>query len=130
MARLVDAWALGNYLQAIDFKDAIVDAIIQKVNRSGPLVPQTMHQIVYPKSLSGTLIRRLTVDIAAYRWDTRYLKLQKIDTDWSDFFLDLSVVLSDMRLAGSTSKPQFETNPCAYHEHRIRNTPCYKTKVK
>lgn len=116
--RLVNAWALGNYLQAGDFKDALVDAIIQKVQKTGQHVPQKMHERLYPKSTSGALIRRLIVDIAATRWTAEDVEGQQNGAAWSEFFHDLSTEMMQLNLCNwgfSASRTAgFDTDPCSY----------------
>ena len=90
-----------------------------------------MHRIAYPNSTDGDLIRRLLVDIAAWQWEPKYLKGQDNDPAWSNFYLDLAVVLSTIRAADDKSlRPAFETDSCVYHEHRPNDMPCYKTKLR
>ena len=43
-------------------------------------------------------------------------------------FMNLAVALNDTKNTGSSGKPPFEEDDCAYHEHRLNETPCYKTK--
>ncbi|KAK3687004.1 hypothetical protein LTR37_019256 [Vermiconidia calcicola] len=124
--RLANVWALGAYLQATDFKDAITDAIIEKALTDS--VYQTMHAIINAKSVEGAPIRRLIVDIAATRWDTETLKAQQNDPVWSDFFRDLSIALMAGRPSSVLERARWEYDHCAYHEHRDLNTPCYRTK--
>ena len=126
-ARLVDSWLLGHYLQAADFKDAVIDAIIQKVLQSGDWVRQRMYQAVYARTDDRSPLRRLVVDIAVWRWNTKFLKAQRNHADWSDFFFDLAIAQSKK---SNHKQPLYEIDSCEYHEHRNNNTPCYKTKMR
>lgn len=137
--RLAKAYALGSYLQAPDFKDAITDAIIAKVAKAGTTAPQMMHQIIYPNSSPGSAIRRLLVDVAIYRWPTEFLETQQkqMEAGWLDFFCELAVAMHQARSAekGKDGAPAFESDTCAYHEHtgtasfgEGKGAVCYKTK--
>ena len=141
--QLANAWTLGAYLQATDFTDAVTDAIIDKASQSGRHAPQSMHTIVYPKSLAGAPIRKLIVDIAVSCWQKSTLQAQSNDPAWSDFFLDLSVALlenrniyksqissSPYRTISESEKPPWDLNRCVYHDHMKTKTSCYKSKSK
>jgi len=49
-------------------------------------------------------------------------------TDYDLQSMDLAVALNETKKTGLTGKPPFEDDHCAYHEHRLNETPCYKTK--
>lgn len=132
--RLAQAYALGAYLQAADFKDAIIDAIIDKVCSSSILGLQNMHQIIYPNSPIGSGVRRLLVDIAVSRWPTSFLKSRPSRPEWSDFFQDIAVELHARRkpqsIFSAEDQDLYKKNSCLYHEH-INTTGvdgCYRTK--
>ena len=131
---LVQAWALGDHLYATDFKDAVIDAIIDKLNNDRVAKPPTLHRIIYCNANPDTLLRQLAVDIAAWRWDNTFLANQKIAGGWrgwdvcTDFFVDLALSLNKAKKTGQSGEPPFEGDTCTYHEHRLVETPCYKTK--
>jgi hypothetical protein len=126
---LAKAWTLGNYLQAMDFKDAIVDALVDKV--AGTVVRganQTMHSIIYPNSTPDDGIRELVVDIAASRWTEPYMKTLVADAASTEFFRDLSIAAVKRRGIRTAGEP-WERGTCKYHEHVGVNKPCYRTRV-
>lgn len=125
---LAGAWALGAYLQAPDFRDAVVDAIIAKAYYNS-LCEQTMHEIIYPNSQTDAPIRKLLADIASYRWGPSKLRALKNDASWSDFFFDLSITMMDKQHStdGTVTAP-WQRDACAYHEHSLNGAVCYKTK--
>lgn len=128
--RLANAWALGAYLQAPDFRDAVADAIIEKL-WFGFKFGQSMHESIYPSTDANAPIRKLIVDIATWRWDPSILKKQKNDGSWSDFFYDLSVaMMSSRKTIDLSGSPPWVRDPCAYHEHLNKNSACYKSKRK
>lgn len=128
--RLANAWALGAYLQATDFKDAVTDAIMDKVSQNRRSASQSMHEIIYPKSLANADIRRLIVDIAVSCWNKETLEARSNDPSWADFFRDLSIALVDQRHYGHSHLPKspWDADKCWYHEHRTSNAVCYRSK--
>ncbi|KAK5128590.1 hypothetical protein LTR08_004053 [Meristemomyces frigidus] len=134
--RLVQAYALGDHLHTMDFQDAVVDAILEKINNTRRSLPPMLHRVIYCNIKSNTLLRRLAVDIAAWRWDNAFLTAQKTAGGWrgsdacTDFFVDLALTLNETKNTGQSGQPPFEGNTCAYHEHRLAGTPCYKTKSR
>ena len=68
--RLSDCWELGIRLASPLFKDAIADAMIAKMLASG-FHPTDLAQDVYASSPGLCGMRRLIVDIAAYKWEDR-----------------------------------------------------------
>jgi len=107
---------LGAYLQAADFKDAIIDAIIDKVCTRATLGPQNLHQIIYPNSPVGSGIRRLLVDIAVCRWPNSFLKSRPNKPEWSDFFQDFAVEMHSRwkpkSLFGVNEEKPYEQDSC------------------
>lgn len=122
---LAGAWALGAYLQAADFQDAVTDAIIETAGND-VAARHTMHETIYANSVAGAPIRKLLVDIAVWRWDSTLLEEQDNGAAWADFFRDLSIALVKAR-SNSTSHAAVKPN-CDYHEHQRKGLPCYKTK--
>lgn len=128
--RLASAWVLGAYLQAPDFRDAVTDAIIEKLSSCFSKFNQSMHEIIYANTDASAPIRKLIVDIAIWRWDESILKAQKNDPAWSDFFYDLSIaMMSARKTADFGASPPWVKDPCAYHEHH-KDSACYKSKRK
>jgi hypothetical protein len=78
---------LADYLEAIDVKDAIVDAMIEKVLNNPPGCPlrHEMHQTIYPASQPESLIRQLFADIVAHTWTASFVKARANEPQWSDF---------------------------------------------
>lgn len=126
--RLASAWALGSYLQAPDFRDAVVDAIIDKATTSTNCT-QNMHEIIYPNSQANAPIRKLLADIASWRWDRFTLNGLKKEASWADFFYDLSGALIARRDSfEGFHAPLRLKHACSYHEHSPTGSTCHKTK--
>ncbi|KAI7348019.1 hypothetical protein KC320_g6856 [Hortaea werneckii] len=89
--RLSHCWALGAYLQATSFQNAVTDAIIEKVlSIQGQQPLQTIHKIIYPHSQAGSGIRKLLVEIAMHGWSTDFLEEQSMGMEWGEFFFDIA----------------------------------------
>ena len=128
--RLAYAWTIGAYLQCPEFKNAIVDAIIDKSTWAKKPLEQDMHAIVYPKSEDNAPIRKLIVDIAASYSSAYTISCLKNDPAWSDFFRDLSIVLLLGREKGWPSAPHQITAPCKYNEHGDCDDDLLQRKAK
>lgn len=132
--RLVKSWALGDHLEASDFKDAVADAIVHKLNTTVRPFPPMLHRVIYMNTVDGSLLRRMVADIVAWRWYTPMLFAAKRDgawrgsEQWRDFFIDVALVLNGMKIEGRSGKPPYEQEGCVYHEHSATCTPCYKSK--
>lgn len=121
--RLRDSWMLGDVLQSISFKDAITDAIIQKIQES-ERSPAGMQRTVYARTVQDNGLRRLLVDIAPFRWKKETFKTRcNANGALEDFYRDVCARLIE--------KQNGETDPlenagCRYHDHGTEK-PCYKT---
>ncbi|KAK4539588.1 hypothetical protein LTR36_010524 [Oleoguttula mirabilis] len=112
--RLVRAWALGFHLQATDFQDAVIDAILQKIHTAPRGVPPMLHRVVFSNTKPGSQLRRLIVDIAAWRWDTEFLKAQRSDgawrgsDTWADFSMDLALLFNESKKTGLSGHKSYQ----------------------
>lgn len=130
-ARLARAWVLGDKLQATAFKDAVADAICDKMvlDQRWPI---TLHQIIYAESTPmARRIRRLCVDIAVTKWNARTLQGTLRDDAWAEFFEDVAMRLMVMRARKheglEESRSNFDQPGCLYHEHVAEGKACWKT---
>ena len=125
-ARLGKAWVLGDKLQATVFKDAVADAICEKVAQERKW-PTTLHQIIYPQTTPAARdIRRLCVDIAVSKWAKRTLARTMRNQSWSDFFEDVKVRSLEMQKGEKRSDVDFGRPGCRYHEHVAEATKCWR----
>ena len=121
--RLANAWALGAYLQATDFQDAITDAIVERAGQIFASI-HSVHKIIYANSVAGAPIRKLIVDVAVRHWDASTVEAQVSDASSSDFYRDLSIALLKDRAASNNDRVVKAS--CDYHSHGEKC--CYKTK--
>lgn len=128
---LAKAYVLGDFLSDGDFKDAVIDAILEKSTTTAsdgkiwsPVGPVIRH--IYDNTLGCSQARQLLVDIYTRNGHGNWLQ------DWAhrddlpkDFLLDLAVALLDKR---SRPVPAIPLDPCRYHQHKS-NRSCYKNKT-
>lgn len=125
--RLASLWILGEKLQAPEFKDAVVDSLVERIKSTGK-VPRDMHQEIYPNSMGSPGMRRLVVDVGAWVWNKEELESTERKEQWSEFFFDLAVRLQSLVGAKRPVAPwRTDAGPgCLYHDHGSKKA-CYKT---
>ena len=124
--RLAHLWAYAESIQACAFKDAIVDAMIERVQALGS-VPTGTFKIVYANSAGPSGMRRLHVDIAMYGWRTEHLLAVQREEAYDDFFYDLAIAMHRRRdiCIDDTRSPYMRDPGCRYHDHWTEE-PCYQ----
>lgn len=128
---LAKAYVLGDFLSDSHFKDAVLDAILekststasdgQKWNPVGPVI-----RYIYDNTLDCSNARQLLIDLYTLHGRGDWLK------DWADpddlpkdFLLNLAIALLDKR---SQPKEATPLDACRYHQHKP-NHSCYKNKM-
>ncbi|KAF9695651.1 hypothetical protein EKO04_006359 [Ascochyta lentis] len=125
-------YELGNYLQDIDFKDALIDLATEKMS-SDEEYTHSFPGYIYPTSPAQSPHRKLAVDIAVKVWHKEsFLEAPKADHP-SEFLADLVAELgSKARTGYLTETSVFDyfkaVAPCNYHEHVLSTTKCYLEK--
>lgn len=127
--RLAHAWHLGERLDAIPFRDVVVDAIIRKLCQ-GDHTPVALYKTLHRSDSQRTAcIKRLMIDVALWTWGDELFETDSMREglrENTEFLLDLMAVLAKVRINGIPGVPFFERNTCFYHEHREHNKPCYR----
>lgn len=129
--KLNECYELADFLQAIDFKDACVDWIIDKMVAYNEYAFY-IAGIIYAHSLKSSPHRQFTIDCALNFWQKGSFELI-LDKEFpQDFHKDLIHAL------GLPIRNGFKTVPvktyfknidmCKYHEHTKNNKPCYKVR--
>ncbi|OCK76077.1 hypothetical protein K432DRAFT_408480 [Lepidopterella palustris CBS 459.81] len=125
---LCAAYILGEKLQDSEFKDTVIDAMIEKINDEPALdfPPETVVEI-YENTPPSSHARRLLVDLYSFAGKATWLSKEKREFLHEDFLYALSVqfMKSKEKPVGILA-PYQQQNTCAYHEHAARQ--CYKTK--
>jgi len=118
--RLISAYIFGDKIQDGDYKDATIDALIQKSSeeKSHPIHKTRK---IYENTVSGDLARRLWVDWFVYARNPEWMDEAKKDYYTKDFLLDLARAL----MKSKAIAPSYERDTCVYHIHGQKR--CYKT---
>lgn len=125
--RLVGSWLLGEKLESCSFKDAVVDATIDKVLKDDCYAAYIQDDI-YPKSTTKSAIRRLIVDVAIWNHDSGVMNRQGYREHLGRFYFDLGRAMHALKRQGlPDSAPYKSHDPCKYHEHDQEGKSCYKT---
>jgi hypothetical protein len=126
--RWANCYALGDFLQDSDFKDAAVDVLVEAIIDCKQF-PIHLASYIYPYSPPGSAHRRFAVDI--------YVNLRvrenlgRDDQHPDEFMLDVVRYISPKLATGikqQSTREYFDLNDmCRYHDHGS-DKPCYKTK--
>jgi len=120
--RLTSAYIFGDKIQDGDYKDAAIDALIQKVlNEKSYPIHKTRK--IYENTVGGDSARRLWIDWFVYINDAEWMDEAKRNYYTEDFLFDLSQAL--MKSIRVKVAP-YEDNTCVYHIHGQK--PCYKNR--
>ncbi|KAG9678411.1 hypothetical protein KCU99_g1303, partial [Aureobasidium melanogenum] len=114
-------YTLGERLDAPRFKDAVISAMIEKVNES-KVMPDTWASYVYQNTVSACALRRLIVDFHVFAHQGRLLKkgaCPDAEEPESEFLQDAMARMVDVGqqvfAAGGGEMPWVDA--CVYHEH-------------
>jgi len=92
-ARLWSAWELGQKFLSTTFKDAITNAVYEKIRND--TYPVHAYERIYPKSSQISGIRKLLAESAVRYWSTEALMAQRGQSEaHHEFFFDLALALS------------------------------------
>lgn len=128
--QLAKSYALGEMLQDVNFKDAILDAILIKARSKtsdgrswSPIGPAIRY--IYEGTPESSAARRLMVDLYTYHgqgdWLTKWASKDDLP---KQFLLDLAIaVLAKRPQPLSSLAPKVGT--CEYHEHLPDPNSCY-----
>jgi hypothetical protein len=125
--QLAKAYVLGEMLQDVIFKDAVLDAILAKSRSKAsdgqswfPVGPAIRY--IYEGTPESSAARRLLVDLYTYHGHAEWL------TQWANkddlpkqFLLDLAIAT----LARRARPPASLAGTCDYHEHLPGSNSCY-----
>jgi hypothetical protein len=128
--RLVNAWILGELLLSGSFKDAVSDAILNKLKTGR--YPTSIFCSAYKYGSANSAFRRLMVDIAVYHWNDDAMSKLHTERDQAaivPFYQSIAVALLQWKqqpeIAKNADSPTKVEGTCFYHEHGDK--PCYKT---
>lgn len=127
--RWAKIYALGDFLQDTDLKDAAIDAHVENMLELDGYCP-ILAKWVYPYSSARSAHRKLAVDLFVATWVQEDLVLRKAScpTDFSyDVLNSLGPRLSNR--VGTMKVSEFfrGADRCKYHDHG-EEKPCYRTR--
>lgn len=138
--RLIRLQSMANYLQASDFQDAIIDAIIETLIRfrsksfsCRAAFGVTRVAEVYDHSSANSLMRKFVTD-----YNLRVMSVKVFTTfEFRKSHPEHLADLFEAALPYLTSKKDEERHDpvnlaksCDYHEHTLRGELCYKVKYR
>jgi len=122
-----DLYALGDYIRDNDFKDALIDAMIDFISVV-PVYPASLASYIYPYSISSSTHRAFAVDIFVNLWGREGFNVHKGHPP--QFLEDaLKAIGPNLHLGikTKTAEAWFKIGEeCKYHDHGDK--PCYRTK--
>lgn len=128
--QLAKAYVLGEMLQDVNFKDAVLDAILIK-SRTRASDGQTWFPVgpairyIYDGTPESSAARRLLVDLYTYNahadWLTQWANKDELP---KEFLFDLAVATLGKRPCPPASLAQ-KAGACEYHEHAPDPNSCY-----
>lgn len=116
---------MADELESNTFKDAITDAIREKIAESEQ-APTSLQVSLYPQSIAGAAIRKLLVDIAVFYFSNAVIAQSEWDPGCGEFFRDLAIRMAEFTQCGMQGRRMTLTETCEYHEHS-KEEACYKT---
>lgn len=137
LARCLHLYKAANYLEEMDFRDAIVDALIETVLEFRALKGQcrfTVAQIttIYAMTEEGSPLRKFAQNLCLQSKGPQGFEKRRLKDFLMGFQLDLLTATAPFRTSSTKSSdmpdPLDLDQSCKYHEHTTLGTPCYKTK--
>lgn len=126
---LADSYILGEKLQDADFKDAVLDAMIEKMEVEKTFQTRLTLRL-YKGTPKGSLIRQFMVDMHVWKAeDSWFAEHYRPHYDCESLFDIAAAFVKQGIKKTSAEKPPFMKDRCLYHEHTRSGTPCYKTKT-
>ena len=126
---LLDAYIFGDKIQDSDFKDAIIDALIEGSEEDETYFINARK--IWESTPPGALIRRYIVDTFVWEGAEKWLEGVALHLN-RDFLLELGRALYKRTKSPKdyTGVAPFVRDPCLYHEHTSKGEPCYKTSTR
>ena len=134
LVKLAKAYVLGDRLLDLDFKDKVIDAIIDKSRSSSlglygyMLDPATAY--IYKNTLEGSKARLLFVDLYLGEGDKAWLTDRSKILLPEDFLFDLASALIGKRPRSECDSPRMMNSTCRYHNHGPDDSICYRNRPK
>jgi hypothetical protein len=130
--QLAKAYVLGDLLQDGNFKDVVLDAIIEKTKSTAsdglcwfPVGPVIRH--IYDNTLESSVARGLLVDLYTNHGHGNWLyELASPEDLPKEFLYDLAIAVLDKRTPKGTLH---QPDSCKYHQHIADKSVCYRNRL-
>lgn len=128
--RLIDAYIFGDKIQDSDFKDAIIDALIERDIEDITFFIDARK--IWESTPPGALIRRYMVDIFVWEGVEDWLGDDVMSYLNQDFLVELGRALYKRIISPKdyTGVAPYVRDSCLYHEHISKGEPCYKASTR
>ncbi|KAF2122617.1 hypothetical protein BDV96DRAFT_639194 [Lophiotrema nucula] len=128
---LIQCYFLANYLQDVDFKDTLMDALMQwtaevpQLNRNATVVSA---KEIYDNTEDGSPLRKFFVDLSVWKVEGSVWENEEGATLPYDFLRAVTIGLSRRLQPGQTLQDVIDEKNGTCHYHAHGNNPCYKSK--
>ncbi|KAI8932788.1 hypothetical protein NX059_010278 [Plenodomus lindquistii] len=130
-SRLFDAYRLGDFLQAVGFKDAIIDALMQSATGLESL-PHRLATFIYGSSSpdSAHTVMCVNAFLRTYtRADFVHARIFDLPSEFvMDAFIEFGKHLNHGLQITSLANMMRDGYVCNYHDHVRLDMPCYRTR--
>lgn len=139
LTRCLHLYKVARYLEALDFQDAIVDALIENILEFRALKGQcrfTATQIttIYTMTEEGSPLRKFAQNLCLQSKGPQGFEKKRMKDHPIDFQLDLLAAAAPFITSSAKSTdmpdPLDLGKSCKYHEHAVHGLPCYKRKYQ
>lgn len=139
LARCLHLYKVATHLEAMDFRDATVDALIETVLDFRALKGQCRFtashvMTIYAMTDEGSPLRKLAQNLCLQSKGPQSFEKKRMKDFPVDFQLDLLAAAAPFITSSIKSTdmpdPLDLENSCQYHEHTAFDKPCYKTKYQ
>lgn len=124
---LAKAYILGEKFMDHDFKDAVTDAIVDKL-RSLRRFDTGLTTLVFNNTPSGSTLRRLWMDAYYHFGSSEWLDVDRVGSPINvEFMVEFSRYHMQFRTGFGSFGPDAMFLSCTYHEHGTG--PCYRQQL-
>ncbi|KAF1348340.1 hypothetical protein EJ07DRAFT_160144 [Lizonia empirigonia] len=139
LTRCLHLYKVAKHLEAMDFQDAIVDALIENILEFRALKGQcrfTASQImaIYAMTEEGSPLRKFAQNLCLQSKGPQGFEKKRLKDFPVSFQLDLLTAAAPFITSSARSSdmqdPLDLTKSCMYHEHTVTGKPCYRAKYQ
>lgn len=137
LTRCLYLYKAAKQLQATDFQDAIVDALIEialefRAIRGQCRFAPGQITTIYAITKEGSLLRKFAQNLFLQSKGLHGFDKKRLEDFPAEFRLDLlsaaAPYITSSARSADMQDPLDLSKSCKYHEHTVVGTPCYKTK--